>query len=148
MRQDVSRATMDNLKKKYLASFRRWLMGTGGGGTILPYIGANRDFVLKWLEDRLLVGMSWGTYGEVWVVDHIVPLRLFDMTNEEDLKIALHYKNLMPLYRQDNMYKDGAIELSALIIDCLPKCEISEKLKARIETERHRLNKYIYVLKR
>lgn len=147
MRQDVSKATMDNLKKKYQSSFRRWLVGESGGGTISPYIGASRDFVKKWIEDRWLVGMSWGTYGDIWVVDHVAPLRLFDMTNEADLIVSLHYKNLMPLYRQDNMYKDGAIEFSAIIIDCLPKCEISEKLKARIETERHRLDKYIHVIK-
>lgn len=147
MRQDVSKATMGNLKKKYQASFRRWLIGDSGGNTIVPYIGANREFVIKWLEDRLLVGMSWGTYGDIWVVDHVVPLRLFDMTKEEDLKIALHYKNLMPLYKQDNMYKDGAIEFSASIIDCLPKCNISERLKSIIEIERGRLNKYIHVMK-
>lgn len=147
MRQDITKATMDNLKKKHQASFRRWLVGKSGGNTIIPYIGASREFVIKWLEDRFLVGMSWGTYGEIWVVDHVIPLRLFDMTNEEDLKISLHYKNLMPLYKQDNMYKDGAIEFSARVIDCLPKCDISEKLQAKIEVERHRLNKYIYVLK-
>lgn len=138
---------MDNLKKKYQAAFRRWLVGKSGGNTIVPYIGADRDFVVKWLEGRMLVGMTWATYGEIWVVDHVVPLRLFDFTNEEDLKVSLHYKNIMPLYRQDNMYKDGAVEFSARIIDCLPKCEISEKLKAKIENERHRLNKYLYAIK-
>jgi hypothetical protein len=143
MRQDVSKRTMDNLKKKYQASFRRWLVGQGGGGTIAPYVGHNLIFVRNWIESRHLVGMTWGTYGEIWVVDHIVPLRLFDMTNEEELRVALHYKNLMPLYKQDNMCKDGAIEFSMLVLERVPYCGVVAKLKEKLLQENKRLNKYL-----
>lgn len=143
MRQDVSKRTMDNLKKKYQTSFRRWIIGKGGGGAIAPYIGNTREFVQKWIEERHLIGMTWGTYGEIWVVDHIVPLRLFDMTNKGELKLALHYKNLMPLYKADNMYKDGAIDFSLRVIERLPYCEIVRRLRERAIKENSRLDKYL-----
>lgn len=147
MRQDVSKATMDNLKKKYLAAFRRWIKGAGGGGTVAPYMGADLISVRQWVEARLLVGMTWGTYGEIWVLDHVVPLRLFDLTNEEELKVALHYKNIMPLYREDNLYKAGAIELSMLVLKNVPECDITVKLWDRLLKENERLKKYAPLIK-
>ena len=95
--------TQYNLRKKYQISFRRWLTDHAPGSTITPYIGADLSFVRTWISDRMLPGMNWSNYGQIWVVDHIVPVRLFDFMKNEDLGIALHYKNLMPLFKEDNL---------------------------------------------
>lgn len=49
---------------------------------------------LSHIEAQWKPGMSWDNWGEVWELDHIKALGLFDLTlNEEQLK-AVHYSNL------------------------------------------------------
>lgn len=143
MRQDVSKATMSNLRKRYQIAFRRWIRVKSGGRTIAPYIGADVWVVRNRLQEMMFHDMNWNNYGSKWVIDHIVPLRLFDMTNEEELRICLHYKNLMPLYREDNLYKEGAIEFTVKVLEKIPPCEIVNKLKEKATTDSSRLNKYL-----
>ena len=49
-------------------------------------------------------GMSWGNYGE-WVIDHILPLASFDLSDREQLIEAVNYRNLQPLWAKDNLAK-------------------------------------------
>ena len=50
--------------------------------------------------------MTWenhGLYG--WHIDHIKPLSLFNLENRNELIEAVHFKNLQPLWRLDNIKK-------------------------------------------
>ncbi len=143
MTQNVSKGTLSGIKKKYQISFRRWLVAGSGGGTIAPYIGASNYDVRRWLEKMFLREMNWTNYGHVWVVDHLVPVRLFDMFKEEDLKLVFNYKNIMPLLKEDNLYKEGALEFSMKMLERLPECEIVAGLKERLRPEINRLDKYM-----
>lgn len=49
--------------------------------------------------------MSWENHGSIWHIDHIRPLASFDLTNKEDVKIACNYKNLQPLFKEENIRK-------------------------------------------
>lgn len=142
MRQDVTKKAMSDLKKRYQISFRRWVMGKSGG-TVAPYVGADVSFVREWLSNRFLEGMNWNNYGTTWVVDHIVPVRLFDLTNNDDLRVVWHYKNIMPLFKEDNLYKEGELNFSLLMLDRIPQCEIVENLRVRLLQDHSRLNKYL-----
>lgn len=135
--------TQYNLRKKYQTAFRRWLTEHAPGSTITPYVGGDLSFVREWISNRLLPGMNWSNYGQVWVIDHIVPVRLFDFMKHEDLAIALHYKNLMPLFKEDNLYKEGAIDFSIRILNEIPTCQVVYKLLKVLEKERMRLDKYL-----
>lgn len=143
MQQHSLRRTQNNLRKRYQISFRRWLTCKSGRGTIEPYIGNDLPFVRKWVSEQFLEGMNWSNYGTVWVIDHIVPLRLFDFTNDADLKIALHYKNIMPLFKEDNLYKEGALDFSVLMLNRISNCEIVEQLLLKLNSEHGRLKKYL-----
>ena len=46
--------------------------------------------------------MTWDNWGTVWQLDHIKPLGLFDLTQRSEVLIALHYKNLQPLLRDEH----------------------------------------------
>ena len=60
---------------------------------------------LKFHVESLFVdGMNWENMGE-WHIDHIMPLAAFDLTKEENQKIAFNYKNLQPLWAIDNLKK-------------------------------------------
>lgn len=143
MQQKTPKQIQSNLKKKYQIAFRRWLIHHSPGRGIGQYIGADLPVVRKWVNDRLLPDMTWSNYGELWVIDHVVPLRLFDLAKEDELKIAFHYKNIMPLYREDNLYKEGAIEFSIEILSRIPACEITVKLRSVLLKEVDRLKKYL-----
>lgn len=44
-------------------------------------------------------------YGDVWQVDHIVPLAYFDLSQQDQLYAAFHYTNCQPLSCSDNNAK-------------------------------------------
>lgn len=74
----------------------------------LDYIGCTATELKKHLEGMFQEGMTWNNYGKNgWEVDHIIPLRSFDLKTEEGKKKALHYSNLQPLWREDNLKKAG-----------------------------------------
>jgi hypothetical protein len=70
------------------------------------YIGCSPAFFRGWLEAQFHDGMTWDNYGKVWVVDHIVPLKWWDVKNYPDhLYEASHYSNLQPMFKRDNIIK-------------------------------------------
>jgi hypothetical protein len=50
---------------------------------------------------------NWAKHG--WHIDHIRPLVSFDLTDESQLKEAMHYTNLQPLWAEDNHRKHAKI---------------------------------------
>lgn len=75
----------------------------------MQYVGCSKEQLKNHLESLFLEDMNWGNYG-LWHIDHIVPISSFDLSVESNLFIAMNYKNLQPLWAQDN-YSKGAIVL-------------------------------------
>jgi hypothetical protein len=135
------------IQKKYQLSFRRWLFGISGGRTIQPYIGADVLTVREHIQSLFLHEMSWNNYGEIWVLDHIVPCRLFDMMEEREMKLCWNYKNVMPLLKSDNLYKEGEMSFALNLLSLLPQCEVVAELRRRAAEESQRLEKYLIALR-
>jgi hypothetical protein len=60
------------------------------------------------LESQFQPGMSWENWGhgkDKWHIDHILPLSKFDLTDRAQFLRACHYKNLQPLWADDNIRK-------------------------------------------
>jgi len=57
------------------------------------------------------------------VQDHIVPLNLFDLTNEEHVKVCWHYTNLRPDWHLDNLRKHSKLDLSIIPPELRAKVE-------------------------
>lgn len=117
-----------NIKKRLHVSFRRFLTIKTGSGTYLKYTSADVWFIRNYLSKKFICGMSWDNYGSYWVVDNIVPLRLFDLTKEDEIKLSWHYKNLMPLLKEDNLYKEGDLRFSEIVLTMMLPCDIVQKL--------------------
>jgi hypothetical protein len=134
-----------NAKKKAMAlSFRRFITLKGGGDQVAEYLGADAGTVREWIQSNWLPTMNWKNYGSVWVIDHIVPLRMFDLFAQEDLKLAWHYKNLMPLLKEDNLKKEGNVFFAfELLHDLKDKDFFFNKLYERILPEVKWMVKYI-----
>ncbi len=133
------------LKKKMQLSFRRWVNNKSGSAGIQKYVGTDLMSVREWITERMVDGMTWNNYGNEWVIDHIVPMRMFDVKDEVELKICWHYKNLMPLFKRDNLNKEGNIFFAFILLDKIKGYDyFYNKLYERILPEIDIMNKYIF----
>ena len=55
--------------------------------------------------------MNWNNFGEIWQLDHVLPISRFDMTNESDKNVCFHWTNFQPLYSIVNRQKSNSIQL-------------------------------------
>ena len=62
----------------------------------LQYLHCSLNHLKNWLQFQFTDDMSWDNYGEVWTVDHVLPLSLFELTNPLEQCIAFDWKNLQP----------------------------------------------------
>jgi hypothetical protein len=70
----------------------------------MQLVGCNIDILIKYIESLFLEDMSWDNYGK-WHIDHIRPCSSFDLSDNEQQKICFNYKNLQPLWAEDNLKK-------------------------------------------
>jgi hypothetical protein len=74
-------------------------------------LGMPCDMFLRWIEFQFVDGMTWGNYGVVWHLDHILPVSKFDLTNENEQCVCFNWTNFQPLYARDNLSKTNSIYL-------------------------------------
>jgi hypothetical protein len=70
-------------------------------------LGISPQGLKEWLEAQFTDGMTWENRSD-WHVDHIIPCDAFDMTVETNQRICFWYKNLQPLWANDNWKKSNA----------------------------------------
>ena len=71
------------------------------------FLGCSLDELRLYIEGQFLEGMSWSNWSkDGWHIDHIRPLTSFDLTDEKQLLEAVNYKNLQPLWAEDNWKKN------------------------------------------
>ena len=76
-------------------------------GSAIKDLGCTIAELKIYLENKFKKGMSWDNWGKQgWHLDHIKPLASFDLTNREDLLVAVHYTNLQPLWAKENLSKN------------------------------------------
>ena len=137
---------VDAEKKRLQGSFRGFVKLKHNNKTIRRLLGVDAFTVREWIESNFIEGMNWDNYGKTWVIDHIVPLRMFDVFSEEDLLICWHYKNLMPLFKKDNEKKSGNVFFSFEILSELKDKDIFfRQLYDRVKPEVEWMLSYIKV---
>jgi hypothetical protein len=73
-------------------------------GHTLELIGCSIEFFKQHLESQFKDGMSWSNYGK-WEIDHIIPCASFNLSNSNEQKKCFNYKNLQPLWWEENRTK-------------------------------------------
>lgn len=96
------------IAKSIRCRVRKILLGTRKYKSTLDLLGCSFEELKLHLELQFTSGMSWNNYGE-WHIDHIRPCASFDLSNIEDQKICFNYKNLQPLWAEDNLRKGAKI---------------------------------------
>lgn len=64
------------------------------------------------LEKQFDENMDWKNYGSYWVIDHIIPINVFNFEKSEDVdfKKCWALKNLQPLERKENILKSNKLK--------------------------------------
>ena len=65
----------------------------------IKYLGCSIKEYITYLENKFLKEMNWENYGEVWEIDHKIPLSTFDLTKENNIYKAFNYQNTQPLFK-------------------------------------------------
>jgi hypothetical protein len=73
--------------------------------TTLEYIGCSAFELKEYLEKKFYKEMNWENHGIIWEIDHIKPVNMFNLENEEERKLAFHYTNLQPLFKTTDIAK-------------------------------------------
>ena len=74
----------------------------------MELVGCTPEFLRQYLESKFQPGMSWNNFGKgegKWNVDHILPCSRFDLKSEEHQRICFNYRNLQPLWENENTLK-------------------------------------------
>lgn len=89
-----------NLRCRILVGMKR--RGWYKNNTTKKILGADVNTVKTWIENKFSEGMSWQNQGK-WHIDHIVPVS--SAKTKEEIEKLFHYKNLQPLWAEDNWRK-------------------------------------------
>ncbi len=74
--------------------------------SITKLIGCSPKQLKDYLEKRFDKKMNWKNHGTYWHIDHIFPMKAFNIENLEDLKICFNFRNLQPLEKNQNWIKN------------------------------------------
>jgi hypothetical protein len=78
--------------------------------TTFELLGCTISEFKKYIESIFLPGMSWENHSiHGWHLDHIIPISSFDLTKPDQQKICFNYKNIQPLWAEDNLRKSDKI---------------------------------------
>lgn len=99
---DMGFKIMTNLRRR----IHKVLKGERKYKKIMCLVGCSIEELKQHLENQFQKGMTWSNYGlKGWVIDHIKPCSLFDLSKESEQKKCFSYKNLQPLWWYDNSEK-------------------------------------------
>ena len=75
-------------------------------GSAVNDLGCTVEYLVQHIESQFQPGMSWSNWGKHgWHIDHIRPLSSFNLENKEEFLAACSYKNLQPMWAEENLKK-------------------------------------------
>ena len=99
---------IEAMRLRYINSgvIRRLIKGIGKQKTFLNNYGCTKQAFINRFERyfKKNPGMGWHNYG-LWHMDHIKPLKNFELNTESSKKLANHYTNLRPEWAKVNLGK-------------------------------------------
>ena len=92
------------------ARVRSAIINQGGEKSIktMRLVGCSVSELRNYLEKQFTQGMTWENYGD-WHIDHIKPCASFNLEKEQDQLKCFNFKNLQPLWSEDNLRKGSKI---------------------------------------
>ena len=88
------------------------LKGINKSKSTVKLLGCSTEFLKQHLEKQFKQGMNWDNWGtgnngtKQWNIDHIKPCARFDFKNKSEQLKCFNYKNLQPLWAEENRVKN------------------------------------------
>lgn len=95
------------LRSRLTTALKKYLKVPFKERNINLLIGCSLAELRKYLESQFKDDMNWNNHGKLWHIDHIKPCRLFNLSDIEEQRRCFNYRNLQPLYAQENLKKNG-----------------------------------------
>ena len=127
-----------NHKKRLQIAIRRLYCNNAPSKEILSLLGIDAIGFRNHIDKYLIEGMTLDNFGKVWGLDHIVPVELFDLSNEDELRLCYNYNNIMPMFNSDNRLKGASVHFSLLKLDTMYTNVFIEQLKTKCNNEINR----------
>jgi len=99
---DVNFKILANLRSRVYCA----LKGNPKLSTTMKLISCSILKLRQYLQKQFKKGMTWENYGK-WHIDHIKPCCTFDLSKPSEQRKCFHYKNLQPLWAEENWSKGG-----------------------------------------
>lgn len=99
------------LKKSLAARLRTVLKKED---STMSYVGCPIQYLREWFEYNFTPEMNWDNYGSYWAIDHVIPVKQFDLTDEHQKRICWNWTNLVPLPARDNSSKKATIVMEQI----------------------------------
>jgi hypothetical protein len=74
----------------------------------IEYLGCSSQNFVNWLSDNSSE-FTIDNHGDTWHIDHVIPLCLFNLENEDEQLLAFNWRNTMPLSCDENLKKGNKI---------------------------------------
>ncbi len=103
-KEDINFKLANNLRVLVRSGIKR--RGGKKSRKTIELLGCSIGLCRKYIEDQFETGMKWSNHGE-WEIDHVKPISSFDLTKKSQQLICFNYKNLQPLWKQENNSKLG-----------------------------------------
>ena len=104
--EDINFKILINLRNRINAV----LKGNSKSKSTLELLGCTIHALRKHLQNQFTRGMNWDNCGlDGWEIDHIKPCASFDLSDPTQQKQCFFYKNLQPLWGEDNRSKADKI---------------------------------------
>lgn len=87
-----------NLRTRFTAA----LKANSKAGSAVRDLGCSVDEFKLYIENQFDDGVTWDNYGKIWELDHIQPLRDFDLTDRSQVLEACNWLNLRPMLIEEN----------------------------------------------
>jgi hypothetical protein len=104
-----TRTPQNRLIMSFRSLLRRCLKGQIKKSKTKDYLGCTLDEIKIYLEKQFTKEMNWENYGTYWQVDHIIPCKAFNFSDDEQIKKCYHYSNLQPLPKSVNISKSDKL---------------------------------------
>jgi hypothetical protein len=101
--EDKSFKLYENLRK------RIWKSLKNKSNSSKELLGCEIDYYFKWINHTMKDEMSWDNYGKLWNIDHLIPIKTFDISNPEEALKAFNWKNTWAMKSDENFSKKNNI---------------------------------------
>ena len=94
---DINFRIISNTRNRIYKS----LKGMTKQSTTKEILGIDIDLYRKWLEFQFTPEMNWSNIE----IDHVKPICMFDVSDDEQMKQAFSWQNTQPLLKKDHQLK-------------------------------------------